>query len=105
MQADEARFIDRSTMGLIITDDHVIKDGPVPPGAAKGVGFARRKLGMQECVHRARKSGARVLSLHTTDMAKASCIETLSRRTFCSAASMRAVKRLPQTAQNTGKNR
>ncbi len=33
-------------MGLIITDDHVIKDGPVPPGAAKGVGFARRKPGM-----------------------------------------------------------
>jgi uncharacterized protein (TIGR02118 family) len=46
VQADEARFIDRSTMGLIITDDHVIKDGPVPPGAAKGVGFARRKSGM-----------------------------------------------------------
>ena len=46
VQADEARFIDRSTMGLIITDDHVIKDGPVPSGAAKGVGFARRKSGM-----------------------------------------------------------
>ena len=46
VQADEARFIDRSTMELIITDDHVIKDGPVPPGAAKGVGFARRKQGM-----------------------------------------------------------
>ena len=46
VQADEARFIDRSTMGLIITDDHVIKDGPVPMGAAKGVGFARRKPGM-----------------------------------------------------------
>src|SRR5262249_1374116 len=46
VQADEARFIDRSTMGLIITDDHVIKDGPVPPRAAKSVGFARRKPGM-----------------------------------------------------------
>ena len=46
VQADEARFIDRPTMGLIITDDHVIKDGAVPPGAAKGVGFARRKSGM-----------------------------------------------------------
>jgi uncharacterized protein (TIGR02118 family) len=46
VQADEAGFIDRSTMGLIITDDHVIKDGPVPTGAAKGVGFARRKPGM-----------------------------------------------------------
>jgi uncharacterized protein (TIGR02118 family) len=46
VQADEARFIDRSTMGLIITDDHVITDGPVPPGAAKGAGFVRRKPGM-----------------------------------------------------------
>jgi uncharacterized protein (TIGR02118 family) len=46
VQEDEARFIDRSTMGLIITDDHVIKDGPVPPGAAKSVGFVRRKPGM-----------------------------------------------------------
>ena len=45
-RADEARFIDRSTMGLIVTDDHVIKDGPTPPGAAKGVGFGRRKAGM-----------------------------------------------------------
>ena len=46
VQADEARFIDRSTMGLIIADDHVIKDDPTPAGAAKGVGFARRKAGM-----------------------------------------------------------
>ncbi len=46
VQADEDRFIDRSTMGLVITDDHVIKDGPVPPAAAKGVGFARRRPGM-----------------------------------------------------------
>jgi uncharacterized protein (TIGR02118 family) len=46
VQADEARFIDRSTMGMIITDDHVIKDGSVPAGAAKGVGFVRRKPGM-----------------------------------------------------------
>jgi len=46
VQADEARFIDRSTMGLIIADDHVIKDDPTPAGAAKGVGFARRKPGM-----------------------------------------------------------
>jgi len=46
VQADEARFIDRSTMGLIITDDHVVKDGPVPPDAAKGVGFVRRRPGM-----------------------------------------------------------
>ena len=46
VQADEARFIDRSTMNLIITDEHVIKDGPVPPGAAKAIGFVRRRPGM-----------------------------------------------------------
>ena len=46
VQADEARFIDRSTMGLIITEDHMIKDEPAPPGAAKGIGFVRRKAGM-----------------------------------------------------------
>jgi uncharacterized protein (TIGR02118 family) len=46
VQADEARFIDRSTMGLIVTEDHVLLDGPVPAGAAKGVGFVRRKPGM-----------------------------------------------------------
>ena len=46
VQADEARFIDRSTMGLIITDDHVVKDGPALPGMAKGIGFVRRKPGM-----------------------------------------------------------
>jgi predicted N-acetyltransferase YhbS len=39
--------------------------GPgVPSGRGRGVGAAL----MQECVRRARKSGARVLSLHTTDM-------------------------------------
>jgi uncharacterized protein (TIGR02118 family) len=46
IQTDEAQFIDRATMGLIITEEHVIKDGPAPPGAAKGIGFVRRKPGM-----------------------------------------------------------
>lgn len=46
VQADEARFIDRSTMGLILTDDQVIVDGPARSGMAKGVGFVRRKPGM-----------------------------------------------------------
>ena len=46
VQADEARFIDRSTRGLIITDEHVVKDGPVAAGAVKSVGFVRRKPGM-----------------------------------------------------------
>src|SRR6266508_968740 len=46
VQTDEARFIDRSKMGLIITDDYVVKDGPALPGMAKGIGFVRRKAGM-----------------------------------------------------------
>jgi uncharacterized protein (TIGR02118 family) len=46
VQADEARFIDRATMGLVIAEDHVIVDGPVPAGAAKGIGFVRRQPGM-----------------------------------------------------------
>jgi uncharacterized protein (TIGR02118 family) len=46
VQADEARFIDHTTMGLIITEEHVIKDGPVPPGGVKNVEFVSRKPGM-----------------------------------------------------------
>jgi uncharacterized protein (TIGR02118 family) len=44
--ADEAVFIDRGTMGLILTDEHVIKDGPAPPGGAKNVEFVTRKPGL-----------------------------------------------------------
>ncbi len=44
VEADEAVFIDRSTMRLILTDEHVIKDGP--PGAAKNVEFVTRKPGL-----------------------------------------------------------
>jgi uncharacterized protein (TIGR02118 family) len=46
VQADEARFIDRATMGVIITEDHVLKDGPVPPDAVKSVAFLTRKPGL-----------------------------------------------------------
>lgn len=46
VQADEARFIDRTSMGVIITEDHVIKDGPVPPDAVKSVAFLTRKPGL-----------------------------------------------------------
>ena len=46
VQADEARFIDRASMGVIITEDHVIKDGPVPPDAVKRVAFLTRKPGL-----------------------------------------------------------
>lgn len=47
VQADEARFIDRARMGMIITEEHVIKDGPVPPGAVKSVELITRKAGME----------------------------------------------------------
>jgi uncharacterized protein (TIGR02118 family) len=46
LQADEARFIDRASMGVIITEDHVITDGPVPPDAVKSVAFLTRKPGL-----------------------------------------------------------
>ena len=46
VQADEARFIDRAAMGVIITEDHVIKDGPVPPDAVKSVAFLTRRPGL-----------------------------------------------------------
>lgn len=46
VQADEARFIDGASMGVIITEDHVIKDGLVPPDAVKRVDFLTRKAGL-----------------------------------------------------------
>ena len=44
--ADEARFIDRAGMGLIITEEHVIKDGEAPTAGVKNIEFLRRKPGM-----------------------------------------------------------
>ncbi len=46
VQADEARFIDRASMGVIITEDHVVKDGLAPPEAVKSVDFLTRKAGL-----------------------------------------------------------
>ena len=46
VEADEAVFIDRATMRLLLTEEHVIKAGPAPPGAAKNVEFVTRKPGM-----------------------------------------------------------
>ena len=43
VQADEARFIERSTMGLIVTEDHVITDGAAPAGGVKNVEFLTRR--------------------------------------------------------------
>ena len=46
VHADEERFIERSTMGLIITEEHVVKDGPAPPNGVKNIEFVTRKPGM-----------------------------------------------------------
>jgi uncharacterized protein (TIGR02118 family) len=46
VEADEATFIDRSTMGLIITEEHLVKDGPAPVNGVKNVEFVTRKPGM-----------------------------------------------------------
>ena len=46
VQADEEKFIDRGKMTLILTQEHVIKDGAIPDGAVKNVEFVPRKTGM-----------------------------------------------------------
>lgn len=50
VQEDEARFIDRSTMRTLVTDEHLIKDGDPPSGGVKNVEFVRRRpdLGVEE---------------------------------------------------------
>lgn len=46
LQEDEARFIDRATMGVVITEDHVVKDDAVAADAVKSVAFLNRKPGL-----------------------------------------------------------
>jgi len=46
VQTDEARFIDRTTMGVIITEDHVTKDGELPREPVKSVALIARKPGL-----------------------------------------------------------
>jgi uncharacterized protein (TIGR02118 family) len=41
--ADEARFIDRARMGVIITEEQVVKDGAVGADAVKAVEFFSRR--------------------------------------------------------------
>ena len=47
VQEDEARFIDRSAMAIIVTEEHVIKDGGAPAGGVKAVECVTRKPGME----------------------------------------------------------
>jgi uncharacterized protein (TIGR02118 family) len=44
--ADEARFIDRAQMGVIVTEDYVAKVGAPAPEALKGVEFFTKKTGL-----------------------------------------------------------
>lgn len=46
VQADEANFIDRASMGFVLTEDHVVQDGPVGPDAVKSVEFLNRGPGV-----------------------------------------------------------
>jgi len=45
VQADEANFIDRATMGFVVTEERVIVEGAVGSGAVKAVEFLSRKSG------------------------------------------------------------
>ena len=46
VELDENNFIDRSKTALILTLEHVIKDGPSPDNALKNIEFVPRKPGM-----------------------------------------------------------
>lgn len=43
---DEKAFVDRSTIDLVLTEEHVILDGKAPPGAVKQVILLKRKPGL-----------------------------------------------------------
>jgi uncharacterized protein (TIGR02118 family) len=45
VQADEAQFIDRTTMGLIVTEDHAVVEGAAGPDAVKAIEFLNRRPG------------------------------------------------------------
>jgi uncharacterized protein (TIGR02118 family) len=46
VRADESNFIDLSTMGSIITEEHVIKDGSILSNGVKNIEFVTHKPGM-----------------------------------------------------------
>jgi uncharacterized protein (TIGR02118 family) len=45
VQADEAQFIDRSTMGILVTEDHLLVEGAPGPDAVKAIEFLNRRPG------------------------------------------------------------
>lgn len=46
VQADEAQFLDRAAMGVVVTEEHVLKEGGVGPDPVKVVEFLTRKPGL-----------------------------------------------------------
>lgn len=46
VMADEAKFIDSATRVFLLTDEHVIVDGPVPKDGVKNVEFVNRRPDM-----------------------------------------------------------
>jgi uncharacterized protein (TIGR02118 family) len=61
--ADEAKFIDRATMGLVVTEDHVVTDGAVGPDAVKAIEFLTRRAGLSvEAFQRRWRAGHAVLA-------------------------------------------
>jgi uncharacterized protein (TIGR02118 family) len=43
VQADEAAFIDRASMGVLVTEEHVVRDGTVDADAVKAIEFLARR--------------------------------------------------------------
>ncbi len=43
VQEDEPRFMDVATMAQIVTDDHLVKDGPIPEEGVKNIEFVSRR--------------------------------------------------------------
>jgi len=64
VQADEARFIDRATMGFLVTEEQVVVEGAVTPEAVKAVEFLSRKAGtsVDEFQRHWRESHAKILA-------------------------------------------
>ena len=46
VRADEHNFMDVASQGTIITEEHVIKDGPIPEDGVKNIEFVTHKPGM-----------------------------------------------------------
>lgn len=60
--ADEPKFIDAASMGSIITEERVLKDGSPPPGAVKHLAFVKRDGGtpVEDFFRRWREDGERL---------------------------------------------